>query len=78
MSKDLVLKLFTIIDHHSWNELPSVFSKDIIYDRPGYETIEGIEKIIEFYSKIRAISSGSHNLNVILCENDQCACWGNS
>ena len=46
-----------------------VFTDDIIYERPGYEPLVGIERVIKFYRAERVIVSGRHYLeNMVLNE----------
>jgi ketosteroid isomerase-like protein len=46
------------------------------YDRPGYETMVGFERIDHFYRSERVIASGIHILEGIVVGETRGACWG--
>ena len=65
----LVKKYYAAVDGKDLDTLFSVFSDNIVYKRPGYEPIEGMEKFREFYRGNRVIREGHHTLsNIIVME----------
>lgn len=68
--------LFHAIDTASWNDLPNFFHPDVVYERPGYEPINGMAALHDFYSGTRIIAEGKHSLDGGLRGTDQAICWG--
>jgi uncharacterized protein len=69
--------MFAIIDGGcDWERLSEVFAPDIMYLRPGYPTIHGIEELRIFYSTTRKVASGQHRIYRILSEGGISCCWG--
>lgn len=67
--------LFACIDNEDWDALSNFFCDDCIYERPGYNPIEGIDELETFYRHERIIKSGKHTVeqsanedNVVFCE----------
>ena len=76
MSKEIVNNMFSIIDKRQFERLTEVFCDDIIYERPGYKTIRGIEELINFYKNVRIIILGEHLVDKIVAEQSSGASWG--
>ncbi len=76
MSQEFITTLFHTIDARDWESLPRFFSDHIVYERPGYEPIRGIEALTEFYRDIRILKAGKHHLEQIVINDDAGACWG--
>ena len=68
--------LFHAIDTASWNDLPNFFHPDIVYERPGYAPISGLDALRDFYSNTRIIAEGKHSLDGGLRDADKAICWG--
>jgi hypothetical protein len=49
-----------MIDQRQFDRLGELFCDDIIYQRPGYETLHGIEQLTHFYKEVRVIAQGQH------------------
>ena len=73
---DLIKHLFQIIDAQDWLAIRQVFAEQIVYDRPGYPRMIGIERVLYFYQHERVLRSGKHSLDHILVDNDRGSCWG--
>lgn len=71
-----IVALFTLIDSGKWERFPDVFTSDARYRRPGFETMRGLDRIIDFYRHGRRIASGQHVLTGIVAEDGRAACWG--
>jgi ketosteroid isomerase-like protein len=54
--------MFQAIDKREWNRLEDYFNEDVVYIRPGYSKIQGIDELRKFYAEIRVIASGHHNI----------------
>jgi ketosteroid isomerase-like protein len=76
MNKDLILKMFMSIDAGRWSELPNYFAEDVVYERPGYEPVEGILGLLDFYQNRRIIANGIHHLDRIVSDEVAAAAWG--
>jgi uncharacterized protein len=76
IQRDLIRKLFVIIDAGEWGSLEEVFSGDLKYHRPGYPCINGINDLRRFYEDTRPISAGHHNLYDIMADVTRGCCWG--
>jgi ketosteroid isomerase-like protein len=74
---DQVIKaLLDSVDAGDYSALTKVFHPDIVYERPGYEPLVGIERLLEFYRSERMIASGVHHPWHIVATQDAGACWG--
>ena len=74
--KDRVLALYEIVDACEWEGLRTVFCPEVIYERPGYPKIQGIEDLISFYARTRVIASGRHAVSDMAVEGSKAAVWG--
>ncbi|MEH2266223.1 nuclear transport factor 2 family protein [Nostoc sp.] len=74
--KELIVTLFCAVDSYDWNLLLKCFDKNIIYERPGYEPLIGIDQLLHFYKFERIIASGKHQLEHIVIEKNHGVCWG--
>jgi branched-chain amino acid aminotransferase len=73
---NLVIRLFDKVDSRDWEGLRQVFCQDATYERPGYEPLMGLERVMKFYREERVIASGKHHLENIVLEENSGACWG--
>ncbi|HWU51847.1 MAG TPA: nuclear transport factor 2 family protein [Tahibacter sp.] len=69
-------ELFRTIDNAAWKDFARFFHTDIVYERPGYPPIEGIEALLDFYSNTRIIAEGKHSLDGRLHGDGKAICWG--
>ena len=69
-------ELFHAIDTRNWGDLPRFFHAEVVYERPGYPPIEGIDALLEFYSSVRIIAEGKHLLDGGLRDQHKAICWG--
>lgn len=60
--------MFACIDQGAWEDLPSHFTSDCVYERPGYPSIQGIAALTTFYRDVRRIASGRHQVDVLIIE----------
>ena len=76
MSKNLILKMFEIIDDRAWHSLPSVFHAKARYERPGYEPFVGINRLLDFYRFERSVLFGTHFIKRVIMDENYGASWG--
>lgn len=76
MLSTVITDLFHAIDARDWNAFGRIFHPEIVYDRPGYESFSGLERLLKFYRDERILASGSHYIEQIVIENNHGACWG--
>lgn len=76
MRKESITELFQAIDTSDWNTVTNTFHQNIVYERPGYEPMSGLERVMHFYQKERILSSGEHRIEKIVWDGDAAACWG--
>lgn len=76
MPDTIVVDLFRTIDARRWDELGTFFHPEIVYQRPGYAPIEGVERLLHFYRHERVIASGEHRLEAVVAQDGHAACWG--
>ena len=76
MSDALINGLFEAVDGSDWSAMERLFHARIVYERPGYEPFDGLERVLRFYQKERILASGKHHLEHIVCEGSAGACWG--
>jgi ketosteroid isomerase-like protein len=72
----LKYSLFDAIDSSDLKLLVKYFDKDIIYQRPGYQDLIGIDRLLNFYQYDRVIASGKHLIEHIVVTEDYGSCWG--
>lgn len=76
IAPDFVRNVFETIDNRHWPSLENFFSKNIIYERPGYAPLIGLDRVLRFYREERVIACGRHLLEQIVVDGNSGACWG--
>jgi len=78
MPDNFVVDLFRRIDARDFDSLHQSFCPDAVYERPGYEPLVGLERLLHFYREERVIAAGEHRLEHIVIDEDAgaAACWG--
>lgn len=76
MNREIVERLFEVVDSQQWDRLADVFHPNAVYERPGYKPLVGRDAVIDFYRNIRIISSGQHQLADCIEEGNVAACHG--
>jgi ketosteroid isomerase-like protein len=71
-----LLDMFAVIDGRCWERLRLHFAPDVVYERPGYQSICGIAALEHFYRNVRIIESGRHTLTHVVLTEHVAACWG--
>jgi hypothetical protein len=72
----LIRKLFGIIDAGEWHRFSEIFSPSAVYCRPGYQEIEGIDGLLNYYKNVRIIAAGKHDLLGVMATGSSGCCWG--
>lgn len=68
--------MFARIDATDWDALAELFHPDLVYARPGYPALIGLERVLRFYREERQVASGTHEIEGIVVDGDAAACWG--
>jgi len=76
MTRDFVRWLFEAIDARQWDRLAEFFHPEIEYQRPGYDSLVGLEAVVRFYREVRVLASGNHQVTAIAIDGTHGACWG--
>lgn len=62
----VVRSYYDHVDAQRTAEMLALFHDDIVYERQGTPTIEGIAALRRFYEQERIIESGAHSLDQVL------------
>jgi len=76
MEKSFITDMFHTIDSRDWEGLRGFFCDDVTYERPGYETIVGLDGLLHFYENVRIIACGQHSLTRVVVDDESGASWG--
>jgi ketosteroid isomerase-like protein len=68
--------MFVAIDAGDWAALGRLYADDCVYQRPGFEVIEGLASLIHFYAELRPIRSGRHRVSRFLKDDAQLCASG--
>lgn len=60
-----ILSMFDLIDSCQWPQLENHFHSDVQYLRPGYEPINGLVELLDFYMNRRIIKTGRHVVETV-------------
>ncbi|GHG06310.1 hypothetical protein GCM10017783_18640 [Deinococcus piscis] len=66
-ARELIERLFGVIDGTHFDELGQVFAQEAVYERPGYEPLRGLDRIEQFYRYERIIGAGQHQVAAVTC-----------
>lgn len=72
----VVRSYYDYVDEQRTEEMLALFHQDIVYERQGTPTIEGIAALQRFYEQERIIESGAHSLDQVLPGEDWVAVRG--
>jgi uncharacterized protein len=71
-----IREMLAVVDDRDWTALRRYFHSDVVYRRPGYAPIEGIDAVMRFYAFERVIASGTHMLHSVLVDGTHVASFG--
>lgn len=74
--RSLVEEYYRLVDAKALDDMLDLFADDAVYERPGYEPLEGKTAISAFYRGQRIIESGRHTLHCVLVDGDEAAVQG--
>ncbi len=74
--RDFVLEMFRAIDSNAWHRLGEFFDRQVVYDRPGYPPIRGLDALVDFYANRRVIASGQHTIDRIIADDTSAVAIG--
>ena len=69
-------RMFESIDGSDWGTLSDVLHPEVVYERPGYDPLVGLERVLRFYRDERRVASGRHEIHGIVVDGPAGACWG--
>lgn len=69
-------RYYDLVDAGDYDGLVSLFSENVVYERPGQPAIEGEAELREFYQAGRPLSAGEHQLHSVVREGDTVAVRG--
>lgn len=75
-NEQLVRDMFEVIDGAQWDRLGAYLAPGIVYERPGYEPLKGIDEVLRFYRDVRIVARGRHELWRIVAADEATICWG--
>lgn len=76
MTQQFIRDMFKNIDSRDFDNLRDFFTDDVVYERPGYEPIRGIDDLLHFYREVRVIACGGHGLTRVVVDDESGASWG--
>ncbi|AXE81846.1 nuclear transport factor 2 family protein [Streptomyces atratus] len=72
----LVERYYDLVDQNDIPGLVSLFTTDVVYERPGYPPLRGIGELERFYRQDRVIESGKHSLRGVVTNKELIAVHG--
>ena len=74
--EDRIKRMVAVIESGQFADLSSFFHTDIVYERPGFDDIEGVDALLRFYTQIRPIRTGQHIVENIVSDADRAVAVG--
>ncbi len=71
-----VRRYYELVDAGRLEEMYALFHDDVVYRRPGYEPLEGIEALRGFYEGERVIREGAHTVSSVALDGERIAVEG--
>ncbi|MDQ3761703.1 MAG: nuclear transport factor 2 family protein [Actinomycetota bacterium] len=68
--------MFATIDAVDWDALPQFFHAEIVYERPGFPPLCGLDRVLRFYHNERKIVRSTHHVEGTVVQDDLGAVWG--
>jgi hypothetical protein len=70
-------RYYDLVDADEYETLVSLFSEDVVYERPGQPVIEGRQALLAFYEEWRPLSDGEHELHGVVVDGEERRAAGN-
>ena len=67
---------YDALDRDDLEAVLELFSGEVLYRRPGYEVIAGLERLRAYYSGDRKLAAGRHLVRDVLVEGQKAAAHG--
>ena len=67
---------YDAVDDDRIDDLLDLFADDVVYDRPGQQSIEGKADLEAFYREERPLEDGSHDVHDVLVDESRAAVRG--
>ncbi len=74
--RQAVLAYYDALDRDDMDSVLGCFSGDVLYRRPGYRTMTGIDQLRSYYEHERKLAAGRHLVRDVLVEDAQVAAQG--
>lgn len=68
--------MFATIDAMDWDALPDFFDVAMVYERPGFAPLRGLERVLHFYHQEREIALSVHRIDGAVFQDGRGAAWG--
>lgn len=75
-TETLIRRLYEVIDGSRWDALQGLFVPDCTYERPGYQPLCGVDRLLDFSGRERIVASGEHRLEQVVGDAVHAATWG--
>jgi ketosteroid isomerase-like protein len=76
LAESVVRRYYELVDAGNFREMAKLFTADIIYRRPGYGPMFGLEQVLKYYTSVRIIESGKHELHTVISRGSMVAVAG--
>jgi hypothetical protein len=76
MEDERLRTMFATIDAMRWESLSGFFHADIVYERPGFRALRGIDRLLHFYRAERKILRTMHRVENTAIQGRFGAAWG--
>lgn len=74
--EELVRTYYRLVDSGDVTGLVNLFGDDAVYHRPGYEPLVGHDDLLRFYSGVRVIKEGRHEVTTVVAAGSEAAVHG--
>ncbi|MDO5627435.1 MAG: nuclear transport factor 2 family protein [Mobilicoccus sp.] len=71
-----VTEYYDALDRDDFDAVLRDFSGDVLYRRPGYDPIVGLEGLRQYYTRDRKLAAGRHVLRAMVAEDNHVAAHG--
>ena len=67
-TQTFIRNMFAAIDARQFDDLPRFFHPEIVYSRPGFDPVHGLDALDHFYRHVRIIRSGAHRVDRLVAD----------
>ncbi len=76
VDSDIVRSYYDHIDAEAYEDVFALFAEDIVYERPGQSSLDGMAEFREFYLEDRPLEDGEHEIKQLVVGDDTVAVRG--